>query len=399
MLIQSGLYYPYIHIRDDAWLKFSALYWKRLDRIVPHDYPTRDSRTASMLNGELGFIRERRPGQAAVDTSRLFIDLLTERGHELAGQLQVQPSEAGLARQYERPRDGGLNTRGTIGYIFAEKLSSELIEVMSMAGLAFGTSGEQGRHRRLSMAVGSASWIGMDSRLAAAYMTVLARLTARHFDLNPVTDVPAAHVAMDGLSVDAVADALIGHGPSKTYGRQACFQQRVALLSIESVVPRSLALVDVREIIKFRKKHENELGAFQAAVSSAAVEVASLPSDIDSGTLRERVIEVTHQHLLQPQMDLKAALRLFGLETVKSALTMQLPLSAGAGAMVGADTGPVIGIATGAGAVLASFSATELSRRRSLKDRAAAANYLIELRSGLTPKGVLQRQLRSIAGR
>jgi hypothetical protein len=306
---------------------------------------------------------------------------------------------ADLVRQHERPRDGGLSARGTIGYIFAEKLSPELIEVMSMAGLAFGASGEQGGSRRRSMDVGSASWIGMDSRLAATYMTVLTRLTARHFDLNPVTDVPIAHTAMDGLSVDAIADALIGQGHSSTDQRRAHFQQRVAMLAVQSVIPRSLGLVDVREIIRFRKKHEDELGAFQTAVSAAADEVASLPADIDAGTLRERVIEVTHQHLLKPRKELEAALRLFGLETVKSALTLQVPLSAGAGAIIGAAIAPVIGTATGAGAVLVSFVAAEHSRRRTLRSKAAAANYLMELRSGLTPKGVLQRQLRSVTGR
>src|SRR4051794_30939799 len=111
MLMQSGLYYPYIHIRNDSWLKAAALYWKRMDRIVPHDYPTKDSRTARMLRGELGFIEGRRPGQAAVDTSRLFVDLLIERGSELVKQLQVQPSMADLVQTHARPKDGGLSSK------------------------------------------------------------------------------------------------------------------------------------------------------------------------------------------------------------------------------------------------------------------------------------------------
>lgn len=61
------------------------------------------------------------------------------------------------------------------------------------------------------------------------------------------------------------------------------------------------------------------------------LQMRSLPTDIDAGTLRERVIEVTHQHLLKLRKELEAALRLFELETVKSALTLQVPLRAGAG--------------------------------------------------------------------
>lgn len=51
------------------------------------------------------------------------------------------------------------------------------------------------------------------------------------------------------------------------------FQQRVAMLAVQSVIPRSLGLVDVREIIRFRKKHEDELGACRlAAVDEVATD-------------------------------------------------------------------------------------------------------------------------------
>jgi hypothetical protein len=398
MLIQSGLYYPYMHIRDATWLKAAALYWKRVDRIVPHDYPTHDSLTAQMLQDQLGFMVDRRPGQAAVDTSEYFIDLLTERGDELVNRLRVQPSIADLAQQHRRPRDGGLSSNGTIGYIFAEKLSSQLIEAMSAQGLAFGASDKHAGQRRVSAEIGSATWIGMDSRLAAAYMTVLSRLTARSFGLNPITDVPLAHTAMDGLTVDSIADSLIDQLPSESE-RQSRLQQRVARLAVETVIPRSLGLVGVDVIIAFRKAHENELGAFQAAVTSAANDLVSLPNDIEASALRDRVVEVTQQHLLKPQKELAASLRMFGLETIKSAMTLQLPVSAGAGTVVGAATTPVIGTAVGAAFVLGALIATEASRRRDLSNKSAAANYLLELKSGLTPTNVLRRRpLRSAGG-
>lgn len=39
MMKRVGLYYPYIHIRDEEWIKTAALYWPRLARIVSDDYP------------------------------------------------------------------------------------------------------------------------------------------------------------------------------------------------------------------------------------------------------------------------------------------------------------------------------------------------------------------------
>lgn len=34
-----GLYYPYIHFRDEKWMKIAALYWPRMARVVPHGFP------------------------------------------------------------------------------------------------------------------------------------------------------------------------------------------------------------------------------------------------------------------------------------------------------------------------------------------------------------------------
>lgn len=112
----------------------------------------------------------------------------------------------------------------------------------------------------------------------------------------------------------------------------------------------------------------------------------SLPTDIDAGTLRERVIEVTHQHLLKLRKELEAALRLFELETVKSALTLQVPPTCGRRGHRGAATTPVIGTTTGAGAVLVSFVPAEHSRRRALRNDSATANYLWSFAQASRPR-------------
>jgi hypothetical protein len=47
-----ALYYPYIHVRDEAWLKYAALYWPKMGRLRPPDYGTTDSPVAQMLKRE-----------------------------------------------------------------------------------------------------------------------------------------------------------------------------------------------------------------------------------------------------------------------------------------------------------------------------------------------------------
>jgi hypothetical protein len=56
-LLTHGLYYPYFHIRDARWLKAAALYWPKIIRVIPEDYPTvNDTDTMRVLIEELGFV-------------------------------------------------------------------------------------------------------------------------------------------------------------------------------------------------------------------------------------------------------------------------------------------------------------------------------------------------------
>ena len=47
-----GSYYPLIHFPHDSWIKLAAIYWDKLGRIVPVDYPLHDSDTVQKLQGE-----------------------------------------------------------------------------------------------------------------------------------------------------------------------------------------------------------------------------------------------------------------------------------------------------------------------------------------------------------
>ena len=111
MVNQPGLYYPYIHFRDDNWLKLSALYWPAMARMVPNGYPTEDSHTVRVLREELAFVIDVQPGPAADSTADLFIRLLERHGPELRGALKVNQVTDGLVvsagheRQTERAFD------------------------------------------------------------------------------------------------------------------------------------------------------------------------------------------------------------------------------------------------------------------------------------------------------
>jgi hypothetical protein len=71
-----GLYYPYVHFRDDAWLKAAALYWPRMARVVPPGYPVNDPRLVTILRDELDFVVDVDPRDAARAVASVFLRTL-----------------------------------------------------------------------------------------------------------------------------------------------------------------------------------------------------------------------------------------------------------------------------------------------------------------------------------
>jgi hypothetical protein len=43
---QPGLYFPFVHVRDNDWLREAALYWPSVRPLVPSGYDKHDSPTA-----------------------------------------------------------------------------------------------------------------------------------------------------------------------------------------------------------------------------------------------------------------------------------------------------------------------------------------------------------------
>ena len=71
-----GLYYPYVHFRDDAWLKAAALYWPRMARVVPPGYPVDDPLLVRTLRDELDFVVDVDPQDAAAAVAAVFLRIL-----------------------------------------------------------------------------------------------------------------------------------------------------------------------------------------------------------------------------------------------------------------------------------------------------------------------------------
>ena len=187
-----GLYHPFIHFKDDDWLKLSALYWDRMARIVPHSYWSdqhttalaKDSSVTRALIDNLDYVVNIRPNEVTYPVSELFTQLLTAHAAELRKRYDVGKAETWpfdpVTASYAQLRNPHL------AYVNSAKLNEYLAQQL------------QQEHLALQHNEGDEVWIGMHSRLAAVYMAALAEEIAVVNRLTPAAEEAIDHVAALG---------------------------------------------------------------------------------------------------------------------------------------------------------------------------------------------------------
>ena len=81
------MYHPFIHFKDDRWLKAAALYWDRMGRIVPTSYQTEDSNTVRTLGD---FVEILRPEWVRPEFGETFIEFVQGQGKRLRKRYGVK---------------------------------------------------------------------------------------------------------------------------------------------------------------------------------------------------------------------------------------------------------------------------------------------------------------------
>jgi hypothetical protein len=97
--LRAAVYYPYIHFRDERWLKIAALYLPSMVRIVGKDYPTRNSGLVDVLARELGFIIDDPPDDAARRVAAPFARVIEGLEPEALLRLRVEQEPGVLAAE------------------------------------------------------------------------------------------------------------------------------------------------------------------------------------------------------------------------------------------------------------------------------------------------------------
>jgi len=393
-----GLYHPFIHFKDDDWLKLSALYWDRMARIVPPSYWSdqrttvlaKDSSVTRALIDNLDYVINIPPKEVSYPVSGMFTQLLTAHAAELRKRYDVGKAETWpfdpVTTSYAQLRNPHL------AYVNSAKLNEYLAQQL------------QQEHLALQHNEGGEVWIGMHSRLAAVYMAALAEEIAAVNKFTPATEEAIDHVAALGWGLDRLAAALLGSrallGEESSQGQGEGNEgasssvdpevpATLALVAIQAIVPRDPASLTVDKVVSIRSQFGPELFRLQEFMKAFASErLYDLnEGEADPNAVRAH-LQVAYEHEIKPMVsDLKRALRGHGIDTVEAAMGTSITMPP-ALSVIPLDNP----FAFGAAAVLSLVPVLRAKRRSAQQAyRESPVGYLFRLEQELQPHALIVR--------
>ncbi|NUQ77566.1 MAG: hypothetical protein HUU21_28850 [Polyangiaceae bacterium] len=289
MASSKGLYYPWIDVRDDAWLKTALLYWDTLHTIVPESI---DEPYSSDV------------GRALRD----FQFLVPLRVHPHMHEVQALAAEA---LDYLNTREGAelllLDGRQQVQTIHAEKLPGAVQDLVRIHPDKLPYQIES-VIRRADEDVGS-DWVSVDSRFAQFYMTLLANKLSERTGASLVTPLDAAQQ----LAIRARCDARVQQTLSKALrSRQGRSPSEYAVADRRRDLPCDVAVgaiahlaierisVDpdtpIDKLFDFKVRHQAELVEFRNKIAELA---STIDSDLPESALRQKAQDI-YEHQVAP---------------------------------------------------------------------------------------------------
>ncbi|MGE0760255.1 MAG: DUF6236 family protein [Pirellulaceae bacterium] len=368
--MSEALFYPWIDIRDEAWLKASLLCWDSVRTIVPESIDAPYSTDTGRALKAAGFLVPLRVHSGMEEIEDLTEDALSYLSTTEGTEVLV--AEHG-GRRHDIHVEKLPHRLGRLADMHPEKLPHEIRHLLHR----FGSPSERGR-----------DWLRVDDGFANFYMTLLASRLADRVGARLLTSLPAADRLAVTARLDTQMNGLIPwgmHGPWRRWREYEAYGPRrrmprhlapgmLASLAIERVGIAADTPID--HLIDFRERHRDELALFRAKVDELA---ASVDGDLSAEALRQRIADLHANEVAPAISNLKKALEGRRIRWMSDGLMKVAFLSAGSSTMlVAAGLDVPTALLAGAGlSLIVSGTMYNVDKRESL--RANPYAYLLSV--------------------
>lgn len=351
---RGALYYPFIHVRDEKWLKATLLCFPFVDRMVPEGYEVNDGDVAAFFARKEGRWGRTMLGRRDLD------DPATEHARSvLLQKLREDVVALDLRERFSRKgaKDGPYSDGENAFQIHEYKFGGALLEFLLEHDLAWPPT---------NPVRGNARWWAVHPVLGEAIMSTNAVALAKAHDLEIVTSDGPIHQGLLGSTAAEVYDILVRR---QVFGLPRPDTEKVNdLLQFVIVSAFDLDRLSLDDIAEMNRER-SDLSALKAALLARVEDVGAVPdkevwNDLLAVRAREVVEEWGDRKSILHRVSRADAKELAG--EFKSVLQDVAPAAVTGGAtaaLVGALPGLAVGIIFGAVSVIRNWREAQLPYR------------------------------------
>lgn len=341
----SALYYPYIDITNEDWLRSACLFWETVRTIVPQStHSPYSTRLARELHdqGILVPFRVSPDMEEINELSDMVLDYLTD------------------------PASNAVLFGGKSVDVHPEKLPYQIRDELNLISSRDG-------------------WLRVNSQFANYYMTLLATRIGNRLGIGVVTDERTADQLVCSVwRGRPLSEHDVGLGPQwlgelDTYRPRRALPKEIAAGMLVDLVFQSIMLpkhVPVRMLIAFRRDHFEELAVFRREIAKLTSE---LPGDLSVEALRQAVHDQYEANVRPALASLRRSLSAQGWDAGLGGLVKVSALSAGpASALVVAGVSAPVALLAAAGISLTASAVMLANERRKIRNQNPYA-YLMSI--------------------
>jgi hypothetical protein len=311
-MVSPALYYPYIHIRSEDWLKTTLLYAPNVRRIVPEGYTPEDQPNIVKYTAILG------PNGILLQSVPAYTRAAAQAQEKLLAKMWQNVDL--ITSRYDRRKAPVPDEY----WIHDAKFSHDLLEFLTRRKLAWHSGDPH------AGAYGQRTWYALHPALGSAIMTTIGLSIAREQELEIVTPSKTFHETLLTTEEDKIFDALLSHEnhtPITAETRRYDLAQLVIVLGINL---HALRPEDIPQL-----QASAHLQAFQQLIRTTAMSIPRYGHVEDyADTLKgkaEEIVNAWHK----TQADLPGTLRklfvagLFGgsAEAIRQLLGIQFDVA------------------------------------------------------------------------
>lgn len=306
----KALYYPTIDIQNSDWAKSAVLFWDNIQTIVPESINTPyENRVSKILNDE-GLLTPHfvNPDHNAVRdlASDVTNFLETNEGFDFL----VSGRDNGSSIHVEKlPRELKKFSR-----IHREKLPYAIKVLL-----------EDQIHRN--------GWLEVNSVFVGFYMTLLANKICERERLVLLTDNSIASKLTDKAKLDNQRK-IVGRSRQWDYDRNENTTLHLSQGILSNLILKGIRFspdTKTEDIIKFKRKHKDELGLFRINLEKL---VSDIPDDIPFETLQQNIKDIYTNEFEPSYNNFKKALDGFKLKWINDHVMKVAFFKTGTGALL-----------------------------------------------------------------